>query len=47
LFIFPLANGQAEAVNQTLEGDSSTGNCADPLQQATGTIEFHLLHTPQ
>ncbi len=47
LFTFPLANGQAEAVNQTVEGDSSTGNCADPLQHATGTIQFHLLHTPK
>jgi hypothetical protein len=47
LFTFPLANGQADAVNQTVEGDSSASSCSDSLQQATGTIQFLLQHTPQ
>jgi hypothetical protein len=47
LFQFPLQDGQAEVVNETVQGDSSAGLCADPLQQATGTLQIQIQHTPQ
>jgi hypothetical protein len=47
LFRFPLLDGQADLINQSVQGDSQSGPCSDPFQQATGTIQFHLVHTPK
>ena len=47
LFRFPLLDGQADLINQTVQGDSQSGQCADPLQDAQGTIQIHLVHTPK
>jgi hypothetical protein len=47
LFHFPLQDGQADLINQTVQGDSQSGQCADPLQDAQGTIQIHLVHTPK
>jgi hypothetical protein len=46
MFLSPLKGGQAELVNETVAGDASSTPCADPLQSATGTIQFQLQHTP-
>ena len=40
LFQFPLQDGQADLINQTVQGDSQSGQCADPLQDAKGTIQI-------
>jgi hypothetical protein len=47
VFFFPVQDGQADLVNQSVTGHSQTGNCADPLQDASGVIQFHLVHTPK
>jgi hypothetical protein len=47
LFRFPLLDGQADLINQSVQGDSQSGQCADPLQDAKGTIQIHLVHTPK
>jgi len=47
LYDFPVQDGNAELVNQTVAGDSSLGRCSDPLQKASGTIQILIEHTPQ
>ena len=47
IFRFPLLDGQADLVNQTVSGDSQGGPCSDPFQHATGTIQFHLVNPPK
>ena len=47
LYDFPIQDGNAELVNQTVSGDSSLGRCADPFQKASGTIQILIEHNPQ
>jgi hypothetical protein len=47
LYDFPMPDGNAQLVNESVTGDSSAGRCADPLQEASGTIHILIEHTPQ
>lgn len=47
LFYFPLQDGQTDLIDQSIQGDSQSGQCAGLLQDAKGTIQIHLVHTPK
>jgi hypothetical protein len=47
LFTFPLPDGEAEIINEAISGSNESGPCADPLNQATATVQILIEHTPQ
>jgi len=46
-FQFPLADGQAEMVNQTIQVQANNGQSSSASWTLTGTIQLDLQHTPK